>query len=155
LAVDFRGVTLLLGSGRVQFFVTTSLLHQSKGREREGVWITQILMTLSMRVVFAWSNSLRPCKNFPTSKNELFRNSRKLKVRKFPSNAGPYNSFSQQSIFEMDWIVSKESGNPSKAVPNLMPSPRKSLRPNTFQQQFPSTRTRKMESGNKIWLKSR
>ncbi len=29
-------------------------------------------------------------KNFQTSKTEHFRNSRKRKVRKFPSNAGPY-----------------------------------------------------------------
>jgi len=29
-------------------------------------------------------------KNFRTSKNKLFRNSRKQKVRKFLSNAGPY-----------------------------------------------------------------
>ena len=29
-------------------------------------------------------------KNFRTSKTEHFRNSRKRKVRKFPSNAGPY-----------------------------------------------------------------
>ncbi len=43
-------------------------------------------------------------KNFRTSKTEHFQNSRKRKIRKFPSNAGPYGqylkvlSFSQCSL---------------------------------------------------------
>jgi len=38
-------------------------------------------------------------KNFRTSKNKLFRNSRKQKVRKFLSNAGPYFKYIISLIF--------------------------------------------------------
>ncbi len=51
------------------------------------------------KILRVWKFRFFP-KNFQTSKTEHFRNSRKRKVRKFPSNAGPYTPYVFQWIIE-------------------------------------------------------
>jgi len=53
---------------------------------------SEVLTELSSRFLQVRKFRFFP-KNFRTSTTELFQNSRKRKVRKIPSNTGPYCSF--------------------------------------------------------------
>ncbi len=68
---------------------------------KTGNYFQTFFQTFFVKFSQVQKNQLFP-KNYQISKNELFRNLRKRKVRKFPSNAGPYfsslhNAFSDTS----------------------------------------------------------